>query len=241
MLSYVMPLMSVGVLLLTACSSAPAPIAGSVDAGSVSAQMKSAGYDEFVILPGDVLSVKFFYDPTLNEEVTVRPDGRISLQLVPETIAAGKTPSQLADILSEKYQKELRKPEITVIVRSFSGHKIYVDGEVNKPGDFEVVASLTLLQAIARAGGLKDTAGNNQVLIIRKTSAPSPSIITADIGAAVTGRDLTQDIPLIPLDIVYVPRSQVANVNLWVDQYIRKNIPFYPSLGIFYQPVQPGH
>ena len=193
--------------------------------------------NQFVILPGDTLSVKLFYNPELNEEVTVRPDGRISLQLVNEIIAAGRTPSQLTEILSEQYRKELKTPQVTVIVRSFSGHKIYVNGEVNKPGDFVVTTSVTLLQAIASAGGLKETAENNQVIIIRKTSAAKPLIIIADVEAAIEGRDLTQDIALLPFDIVYVPRSNIANVNQWVDQYIRKNLPFYPSIGVFV-PIQ---
>src|SRR5687768_15844979 len=225
-------LISIGFFLLSACSSAPVPIVGTDDTrGRVEAST------EFVILPGDTLSVKFFYNSELNEEVTVRSDGRISLQLIDEIMAAGKTPSQLTAILSEKYEKELRTPQVTVIVRSFSGHKIYVDGEVNKPGDFVVATPLTLLQAIAGAGGFKETAGNNQVIIIRRTLDPKPLIITADVEAAVAGRDLTQDIPIYPLDIVYVPRSQISNVNQWVDLYIKKNIPFYPSIGLFY-PIQ---
>lgn len=222
-------LISMGLFILGACSSAPAPTSVPGDGAPIST--------EFVILPGDTLSVKFFYNSELNEEVTVRSDGRISLQLIDEITAAGKTPSQLTAILSEKYEKELRTPQVTVIVRSFSGHKIYVDGEVNKPGDFVVATPLTLLQAIAGAGGFKETAGNNQVIIIRKTLDPKPLIITADVEAAVAGRDLTQDIPIYPLDIVYVPRSQISNVNQWVDLYIRKNIPFYPSIGLFY-PIQ---
>lgn len=227
-----MSLMSMGLLILSACSSAPVPPVAPEDA-----RVRSEAMNQFVILPGDTLSVKLFYNPELNEEVTVRPDGRISLQLVNEIIAAGRTPSQLTEILSEQYRKELKTPQVTVIVRSFSGHKIYVNGEVNKPGDFVVTTSVTLLQAIASAGGLKETAENNQVIIIRKTSAAKPLIIIADVEAAIEGRDLTQDIALLPFDIVYVPRSNIANVNQWVDQYIRKNLPFYPSIGVFV-PIQ---
>jgi polysaccharide export outer membrane protein len=79
---------------------------------------------EYKIQIGDQLDVKFFYNPELNEQVTVRPDGRISLQLVHEIIATGLTASELTDFLTKKYAPELKKPEITVIVRSFGAYKI---------------------------------------------------------------------------------------------------------------------
>ena len=78
---------------------------------------------EYRIQVGDQLDIKFFYNPELNEQVTVRPDGRISLQLVHEIMVAGLTPSELTDLLTKKYAPELKKPEITVIVRSFGAHK----------------------------------------------------------------------------------------------------------------------
>ncbi|NIT01074.1 MAG: sugar transporter, partial [Candidatus Latescibacteria bacterium] len=89
---------------------------------------------EYVIQPGDQLDIKFYYNSELNEQVTVRPDGRISLQLANETAAAGKTPAELTQLLTEKYSRDLKKPEITVIVRSFSALKVFVGGEVNRPG-----------------------------------------------------------------------------------------------------------
>jgi len=86
----------------------------------------------YIIQAGDQLDIKFFYNPELNDSVTVRPDGKISLQLVDEVQAAGQTPAQLDDFLTEKYAKELRKPVITVIVKSFASQRVYVGGEVNR-------------------------------------------------------------------------------------------------------------
>ena len=178
---------------------------------------------EYVIQPGDELDVKFFYNSDLNESITVRPDGRISLQLVGETMAAGRTPRALTALLTNEYDKELKKPEITVIVRSF-GARVYVDGEVEKPGELELKGPLTVMQAISRAEGVTDKAWE-QALIIRRINGKRPLVIEVDINAVLSGEDFSQDIGLVPFDIVYIPRSPIANVNQWVDHYIRKNLP----------------
>lgn len=179
---------------------------------------------EYFIQTGDQLDIKFFYNPELNETVTVRPDGRISLQLAPEITAAGLTPAQLTDTLMKNYAKELANPGITVIVRSFSSQRVYVDGEVNRPGMVAMTGPLTVLQAVAEAGGFKDTAAS-QVLVIRKTQDKTPVAIGVDLDDARNAVQGSQDILLAPYDVVHVPKSRVANVNKFVDQYIRRNIP----------------
>ncbi len=96
---------------------------------------------DYLIQPGDGLSIKFFYNPELNDDVVVRPDGKISLQLIDEVQASGKTPSQLDQELTQLYSAELKKPAITVIMRSFGGQQIFVGGEVGKPQASHVDAS----------------------------------------------------------------------------------------------------
>ena len=108
---------------------------------------------EFKIQVEDELDIKFFYIAGLNEQVIVRPDGRISLQLVQEIVAAGLTPAELTNVLVEKYSGELQRPVITVIVRAFGAQKIYVDREVMKPGVVPILGILTALQAISQAEG----------------------------------------------------------------------------------------
>lgn len=186
--------------------------------------------EEYVIQPGDRLDIKFFYNPEMSDFMTVRPDGRISLQLVGEIVAAGRTPLALKDELTKKYEEELKAPEITVIVRSF-GSRIYIDGEVKRPGEQELVGPLTVMQAISRAEGLTEKAWQ-EALVIRRIQGREPLVIAVDLNDVLTGKDFTQDIGLVPFDVVYVPRSPVADVNLWVDQYIRKNIPI--NFGAFF-------
>ena len=189
---------------------------------------------EYRIQTGDQLDIKFFYNPELNELVTVRPDGRISLQLVHELLVAGLTPSELTDSLTKKYDPELKKPEITVIVRSFGAHKIYVDGEVNKSGMFPLTGLMTVMQAISQAGGVKDTARTREVVIIRHGADNRRLALQVNMRKVLDGTDMSQDIALKPFDIVYVPRSSIANVDLWVDQYVRKILPVSISSGFGY-------
>ena len=192
----------------------------------------SAQIPEYQIRAGDQLDIKFFYNPDLNEQVFVRPDGRISLQLAHEIIAAGLTPAQLTDVLTAKYAEELDKPEITVIVRAFGGQRVYVDGEVNKPGIINLSTPMTVVQSLAEAGGVKDTARTSELVIIRRGPDAKPIALVMDMEKVVDGTDMGRDLYLMPNDIVYVPRSRIANVNLWVDQYIRKNTPL--PIGMYY-------
>jgi len=220
-------------LTLFACAPVvrnPAPLHGqAVQIGPYTEQ-------EYRIQVGDQLDIKFFYNPELNEQVTVRPDGRISLQLVHEIKVAGLTPAELTGSLTKKYAPELKRPEITVIVRSFGAHKIYVDGEVTKAGMVPLMGFMTVLQAISQAGGMKDTARTSEVVIIRRGENNEPFVSQVNLQKVINGTDMSQDITLKPFDIVYVPRSPISNVDVWVDQYIRKIIPISFSTGVGYYP-----
>jgi protein involved in polysaccharide export with SLBB domain len=180
---------------------------------------------EYRIQPGDELDVKLYYNPELNEHLTVRPDGRISLQLVPETVAAGLTARELTERLKAEYARELATPELTVMVRTFSTQRIYVGGEVERPAEIRLTPSLTVLQAVQMAQGFKDTARLSEVILIRRNVDGTPLVIPVNLKRVIDGTDVRQDLTLVPFDVVYVPRSAIANVNRWVDQYLRKNIP----------------
>ena len=164
-------------------------------------------YNEYRIQPGDILDIKFFYNKEFNEDgLPVRPDGRISLQLAHEVMAAGLTPEELTGSLSKKYANVLKNPEITVILRAFA-HRIYVDGEVESPGELEVAGPVTALQAIVRAGGAKQSAQIDQVIVLRRGIKGKSQVFELNLEDALTGEDLTQDLALLPQDIVYVPAS----------------------------------
>jgi len=183
--------------------------------------------NSYTIHARDELDIKFYYNKELNESVTVRPDGRISLQLIQDVQAASMTTSELAAVLKEKYAAHIVEPEISVIVRSFDIPNIFVDGQVSKPGMVDMGQYMTIMQAIASAGGLRDTALKDDIVVIRRNYLNKPFVITVDVESIQDGTDVTQDISLQPFDIVYVPKSTIANLNTWVDQYIRRMIPIY--------------
>jgi protein involved in polysaccharide export with SLBB domain len=181
---------------------------------------------EYFIQPGDELDIKFFYNPILNEAIVVRPDGKISLQLVDEVRAAGLTPAQLDDVLTQKYAKELKKPAVTVIVRSFTGWQVYVGGEVNTPGLINLAVGMTALQAVINAGGLRETAEPTGAIVIRKGRDNKPIPFRVDLNETIYGKGDTSNFQLKPSDIVYVPKSSIAKANKFVNQYIERLLLF---------------
>lgn len=209
-------------VFISGCSSRIAVNPTPVDSPSV--RSLSSGM-EYRIFPGDELDIKFFYNSELNESVIVRSDGRISLQLVGEILTVGLTPAELNTILKEKYAPVLVQPEVTVIVKASTGHKIFVDGEVQKAGYIAVTGPINVRRCIAEAGGLKETARSKEILVIRLQKEKDPLIVAVNIDSVNSGTDFSQDIPLLPYDIVYVPRSPIANADLWVKQYITSLLP----------------
>jgi polysaccharide export outer membrane protein len=188
-------------VLFTSCSKALRfPGALNVQPDSV------ASVGDYHVQLGDTLDIKFFYNPELNESVIVRPDGRISLQLVHEVQASGLTPEQLRKNLQNLYETQISQPEIAVIVRSFTAQKVYVDGEVAKPGLIPLTGPMTVLQSIASAGGLKETARASKIILIRRGPENRPASMVVNVEQAIDGSDPSQDLILQPADIVYVPR-----------------------------------
>ncbi len=167
----------------------------------------------------------------LNDRVVVRPDGRVSLQLLGDVPVADRTPAEVSAELRKRYGEALGPVDVAVILRSFAAQKVYVGGEVGQPGVVDSVAPLTVLQAISRTGGMKETARVDEVVIIRRQPNGQGLAIPVDLTKAIDGTDIAQDIPLMPYDVVFVPKSGVSNVNQWVDQYIRRNIPIPLNFG----------
>lgn len=186
---------------------------------------------------GDVIDVKLQMNPELNDQVIVRPDGKISTTLVDDVMAYGRTTREVAKELEDRYSKQLLHPEIALLVRSFAPTRIYVAGEVVNPGEFiNVGPTLTLTQAIARAGGLKNDAQPRNLVIIRRGAGDHPVAYSASYAEAVSGKDPSNDVRLAPYDVVYIPRSDVGDAYLHFQQYIQQFVPV--TFGMNYQVNQ---
>ena len=178
--------------------------------------------EEYLIGPGDVLSVKFFFAPELNEDVTVRPDGSIALQLVGDVPVSNRTSEGLAEDLRERYEPHVERPEVAVIVRDFGSQRAYVGGEVRLPGMVRLDGNTSLADAVFSSGGTLDTAELRSVILVRigKNGREAYSV---DLKAGLRGE---AEIPILQrYDIVYVPKSFIAEVGTYVELYINRIVP----------------
>lgn len=225
---------------LVSCTSTPAA-RDTVPAAQLDAQARSLQppdyltFSHYLIQIGDEIEVRFRYNPEFSDKLLVRPDGRITLPLIDEVKVVGLTPEKLKKDLTEKYAGELKQPDLIVVVRTIANQKVFVDGEVYRAGLVPLAGGpLTVTQAIAQAGGFRDSARRTEVIVIRRNVDGPYFTSVVDVTKAIDGSDKTQDIRLMPYDIVYVPKSRIAEVNKWVDQYIRQMIPIPLQYGLPY-------
>lgn len=128
----------------------------------------------------------------------------------------------------------LRDPEVQVQVTRFAGLRVYVGGEVGKPGFVQLTTGMTALQAIVEAGGFRDTAKLDNVVLVRRTpgaDSQRPQSMLIDLEEVVERHNMAADPRLQPYDIVYVPKTAIAKMNDFVDKYIIRLIPIRPGLG----------
>jgi protein involved in polysaccharide export with SLBB domain len=178
-----------------------------------------------VLAAGDQIELKFFYDNELNVTQTIRPDGRITLELVGEVQAAGLTPASLGADLKQRYTEYLKHPDIAVFVRQSYQRRVYVTGAVTKPTILDLPDNMSAFEAIMAAGGFNlVTANPSQVLVMRDDGHNGRIAFEMDMSGALHGHP-TQSFELEPRDIVYVPRSPIVDVNQFVAQYIGGLIP----------------
>ncbi|MEA3225315.1 MAG: polysaccharide biosynthesis/export family protein, partial [Planctomycetota bacterium] len=180
---------------------------------------------------GDVIEIKFFFTPELNITQTVRPDGKISLELIPEVTAKGKTAAELRYELLRLYEPHLKAPEIAVVARSFYTHRVFVGGQVMKPGVVEMPGEMTALEAIMETGGFDLRAAERKAVIVIRYTNGRRYAYKLDLKQAIEGNE-TKPFYLEPKDIVHVPRTKIAKLNQWIDQHINKIIP---DTGFFFR------
>jgi len=164
----------------------------------------AASLPGYVIGPDDVLQIVFWREKDLSAEVTVRPDGRISLPLLNDVVAAGLTPEQLRTSLIEGAGPFLAEPNATVVVKESRSRKVFITGSVEKPGPYLLTGRTTVLQLIAMAGGLKEFADQRNIVLMR---GPQGKQVTlgVDYRSILRREGLEQNVDLQPGDTVLVP------------------------------------
>jgi len=158
----------------------------------------------YVIGTDDVLSIVYWKDKDMSADAQVRPDGKIALPLINEVTAAGLTPDQLRQKLTEESKKYMEDANITVVVRQINSRRVFITGEVNKPGPYPLTARTSVIQLIAMAGGLREYANSKKIIIMR-TENGRPISLPFNYRDVTAGKHLEQNVELKPGDTVVVP------------------------------------
>ena len=158
----------------------------------------------YIIGPDDVLSVLFWRDKDMSYDVVVRPDGKISLPLVNDIQAGGLTPSQLRDNVNTIARRYVEEPSVTVVVKQINSRKLFITGQVEKPGPYPMSGPTTVLQLISMAGGLKEFTDGKRILIMRTKDGKQTGRLF-NYRQVTSGKHLEQNIELQPGDAVVVP------------------------------------
>jgi protein involved in polysaccharide export with SLBB domain len=176
--------------------------------------------------PGDKVKIKYFITREMDEELTVSPDGTMAPRAVGQMRVEGMTLAGAQEAVSRASRKELAPQKVVISLEEAAAARVYVGGMVANQGAFKLPDTGTgVLQGILLAGGFTEEARAGQVALIRRGPNNEPMLRLINV------RDLIQtgfpdDVPLMSGDIIYVPRSSIAEVNLWIDQFINKVVPF---------------
>ena len=177
----------------------------------------------------DIMELSFRYTPEFDQEVTVQPDGFIQLKGLPDEVhVQGLTVPELIVELKKAYADVLNDPVISVVLRDFEKPYFIAGGQVGKPGKYDLRGDTTAGQAIAIAGGFADYAKNKQVLLFRRYSNDTVEVKIYDLKKIMKGKDVEEDPMLQPGDMLFVPKTWMANV----DRFLPRS-----SLGTYFSPA----
>lgn len=178
----------------------PALVLATCGIGDAAAQQ----LQDYTLSPGDAVEVSVWKEPDLTKAVVVRPDGKFSFPLVGEVAAVGRTIAQVQNEIAGKLKTYIPDPVVTVALSGLEGNKIYVIGQVNKPGAFVMNPRLSIVQALSMAGGMTPFAGVNDIIVLRKQPG-GQKMLKFQFGDVSKGRNLEQNIPLESGDVIIVP------------------------------------
>lgn len=190
---------------------------------------------------GDRVKVQFLLTPELNETVLVSPDGSISLRAAGRVETAGRTTEEVAANVTRASRASLTNPIVTVGLEEAGAAVAFVGGSVKRAGAYPVQGRRGVAEMITLAGGLEDFGRMDQVVLIRRSADNRPMLRTVDLRGFISGADITADVPLTAGDIVFVPRTRIAEVGLWVNQAINQTIPFARSFSYAINRNSPGN
>jgi protein involved in polysaccharide export with SLBB domain len=215
-------------LALAACASALARERIRDRAPEIVFDPWTASDDEYRLGPGDELQLRFAVNPDLNQAVTIGPDGRGVFPLVGPVRVSGLTVLDADQALTSAYASALRRPEVEVLIATYGSAQIFVGGDVRDPGVKSIKGRWTIAQAITAAGGFLETARSGRVVILRQgPDDPRPRMKVVDVRGVLAGHGGESSAVRVQAgDVIFVPRTAIGEVNVFVRQYVTNLIPF---------------
>ena len=173
---------------------------------------------QYYMCVGDKIEIYVWQNPDLSKEATIRPDGKLSYPLVGTIQASGLTIDQLQSKITARLSKYIRHPVVTVSIKQSVGSKIIVLGQVNYPGIYTFIGGISVLEAIALAGDFTPDGRRESIMIISDNLTPNPKVRRLDALTALRKGMMTESCLLKPNDVVYVPRSTIADFNKFLNE-----------------------
>ncbi len=196
-------------------------------AAVLAAEQRESG--PYRLQPGDQVEVHHILDPDYSAVLIIAPDGTMNVPGIKQTVPArGKTVLELQADLDRLYQSNdvLSRPFFSVTLRGYGSLQVFVGGEVQRPGYLELSGGeRRVLQVITSGGGFLQTARRSEVIILRTEANGGQTIFSVDLTKALSGEDLSQNVRIRPLDVVIVPKTDIASLDVWMDQYVRQALP----------------
>ncbi|MCF4165095.1 polysaccharide export protein [Zavarzinia compransoris] len=223
-----LPVLMAGLWLLAGCTGqeiyiqedmqAPAMFTPWVDAKPV-----------YRIGPGDELDVKYLVTPDMDESLVVSPDGNVGLRATGQIEVGGLTPKEAEDKIRVASARYLAEPIVSVQVTKYASSRIFIGGMVSVPGVYGIYGPVSMLEAVVNAGGFREEARADEVVLIRRDPQGKPMMRTVDLQNFIQRLDPRDDVKVFAGDVIFVPRSLAGEVGHWVEQYIDNVLPLDPS------------
>ncbi|MBN1504631.1 MAG: polysaccharide export protein [Candidatus Eisenbacteria bacterium] len=178
--------------------------------------------EAYRLQPGDEVEIRVLYNADLSTTTKILPDGTISVPIQGQTQAAGKTLVELEQEIARGMSDYLVDPKVTVIAKRLAGNYVFVLGEVRNPGAYEITGTMTVVQAVARAGGSMETAKLNSVLLVRRTAPDAVTGIRVNVSTLLGNQAGAKDRVIRAYDIVYVPKTLIGRIDTFLEQFFTR-------------------
>jgi polysaccharide export outer membrane protein len=188
----------------------------SAPSDAASAPQLSERNPRYVLRPGDVLDVNFELSPELNQEVSIQPDGFVTLKEIGDLHVSGKSVPEFRETLKQEYSHFLHDPMITVLLKDFEKPYFTAGGMVGHPGKYEIRGDVTLVEALQQAGGLTSESKHSQVLLFRRVSQDWLQAKVIDVKKMINQKNLTEDVHLQPGDMIFVPQNRISKIRQFI-------------------------